>query len=129
MCLQGLVFLHSIPVAHADLKSPNILLNSKGDAKIADVGLGKIMSAPSSGPGSTDAYSPNWAAPEQKARKGMFSKDTILTPYYMPVCMPVYMDCILCSAKGLHTTRDTCVHKMMLAAKMPEAHEAEPACS
>lgn len=33
--------------AHLDLKSPNILLSKDGEAKIADVGLNKIIAGPS----------------------------------------------------------------------------------
>ncbi|KAI7837018.1 hypothetical protein COHA_009096 [Chlorella ohadii] len=40
---KGLVFLHSRRVVHFDLKSPNILLTRDGTAKIADVGMAKIM--------------------------------------------------------------------------------------
>lgn len=44
VCL-GLCYLHSKHIAHLDLKSPNVLLNSNFQAKIGDVGLGKIISA------------------------------------------------------------------------------------
>jgi serine/threonine protein kinase len=40
---KGLVFLHSRRIVHLDLKSPNILLSRDGTAKIADVGLAKII--------------------------------------------------------------------------------------
>ena len=41
--LRGLHFLHSKRVVHMDLKSPNILLTRHGDAKLADVGLAKVI--------------------------------------------------------------------------------------
>ena len=41
---RGLVFLHKRRIIHADLKSKNILLsNDLGTAKLADVGLSRIM--------------------------------------------------------------------------------------
>jgi serine/threonine protein kinase len=40
---RGLHFLHSKRIVHFDLKSQNILLARDGSAKIADVGLAKIM--------------------------------------------------------------------------------------
>eukprot|EP00887_Chlorella_sp_A99_P003887 scaffold11.g3887.t1 len=40
---RGLVFLHSRRIVHFDLKSPNILLSRDGTAKIADVGMAKIL--------------------------------------------------------------------------------------
>ena len=40
---RGLHFLHSRKIVHFDLKSANILLSRDFTAKIADVGLAKIM--------------------------------------------------------------------------------------
>ena len=39
----GIYCMHAQDVAHLDLKTPNILLNSEGRAKIADLGLGKLI--------------------------------------------------------------------------------------
>ncbi|KAL4437441.1 hypothetical protein ABPG75_004580 [Micractinium tetrahymenae] len=40
---RGLVFLHSKRVVHLDIKSPNVLLARDGTAKIADVGMARIL--------------------------------------------------------------------------------------
>ena len=40
-------FLHGRRIIHMDLKSPNILLGSNGEAKIADVGLARVMGSES----------------------------------------------------------------------------------
>ncbi|DBA87503.1 TPA: protein kinase activity protein [Trebouxia sp. C0004] len=64
--IRGLVFLHSNKVVHADLKAKNVLLTQNaGTAKIADVGLARIMQHTMSNtatgdPAGTFAY----AAPE-----------------------------------------------------------------
>ena len=41
--LRGLHYLHSKRIVHMDLKSSNILLTRHGDAKLADVGLAKVI--------------------------------------------------------------------------------------
>ena len=41
---KGLRYLHSKRVVHLDLKSANILLSRAGDAKIADVGMARVLS-------------------------------------------------------------------------------------
>lgn len=64
--IRGLVFLHSNKVVHADLKAKNVLLTQNaGTAKIADVGLARIMqhtlsNTATGDPAGTFAY----AAPE-----------------------------------------------------------------
>jgi len=40
---RGLCFLHSLGIVHFDLKSHNILLAADGTAKIADVGLARLL--------------------------------------------------------------------------------------
>jgi len=44
---RGMHFLHTRRIVHMDLKSPNILLGETGQAKIADVGLARVMGADS----------------------------------------------------------------------------------
>ena len=41
--LQGLSFIHSCNIFHRDLKPQNILMNSKGDVKLADFGLARTF--------------------------------------------------------------------------------------
>ncbi len=62
---RGLVYMHgcSPRVIHFDLKSPNILLSSEGVAKIADVGLSRVLSQTHlSNPRFVGTFA--WAAPE-----------------------------------------------------------------
>lgn len=40
----GLRYLHEHDIIHLDLKSPNVLLNSSGQAKLSDVGLARVLS-------------------------------------------------------------------------------------
>ena len=40
---RGMRYLHRNAVIHLDLKSPNVLLADDGTAKIADVGLARIL--------------------------------------------------------------------------------------
>lgn len=62
---EGLAFLHSRrpPIAHRDIKSPNVLLDHHGDAKLADFGLAKIK-ATSESTLQSKVGSPVWMAPE-----------------------------------------------------------------
>lgn len=41
--LEGLEFLHSNKVMHRDLKCSNILVNSNGEVKLADFGMGMVF--------------------------------------------------------------------------------------
>jgi serine/threonine protein kinase len=43
---KGLIYLHSMQIAHLDLKSPNVMLTANDEAKIGDVGLGKLVANP-----------------------------------------------------------------------------------
>lgn len=62
---RGLHFLHSRSIVHNDLKSANILLSKDGTAKIADVGLARVLRhgyVCSSSGGVVGTFA--WAAPE-----------------------------------------------------------------
>jgi len=43
--LIGVHYMHNKKVFHRDLKPQNVLINSLGDVKIADFGLGRILSS------------------------------------------------------------------------------------
>ncbi|KAK9789195.1 hypothetical protein WJX73_002262 [Symbiochloris irregularis] len=60
---RGLAFLHRKRIAHLDLKSPNILLGRDYTAKIADVGIARVLTdSQVSTVTSTGTFA--WAAPE-----------------------------------------------------------------
>lgn len=60
--LSGLVFLHERNIAHRDIKGANILVNAKGEIKLADFGMAKHINSCSL----MDSFkgSPYWMAPE-----------------------------------------------------------------
>ncbi|KAK9836918.1 hypothetical protein WJX74_011052 [Apatococcus lobatus] len=70
---KGLFFMHRNHIIHFDIKSPNILLTSTLQAKIADVGISKHSTRSSTevegGIGSFD-----WVSPEQIMMEGCTSK-------------------------------------------------------
>lgn len=60
---MGLHYLHGFKVVMLDLKSPNVLLAADGTAKLADVGLARLMTVTSfSHKVPTGTWA--WAAPE-----------------------------------------------------------------
>ncbi|XP_055835744.1 mitogen-activated protein kinase kinase kinase 3-like isoform X2 [Solanum dulcamara] len=60
--LSGLVFLHERNIAHRDIKGANILVNAKGEIKLADFGMAKHINSCCL----MDSFkgSPYWMAPE-----------------------------------------------------------------
>ncbi|CAN0389880.1 unnamed protein product, partial [Scytosiphon promiscuus] len=64
---QGLLFLHLHGITHRDVKSPNVLLDGEGTAKIADFGLAVVNSSvakSTSLPIGQKVGSEFWMAPE-----------------------------------------------------------------
>ncbi|KAK9845241.1 hypothetical protein WJX81_000902 [Elliptochloris bilobata] len=59
---RGLVYLHGRKILHCDIKSGNILLGRGGVAKIADVGLAKLLSSAQTMASAAGTF--DWAAPE-----------------------------------------------------------------
>ena len=63
--VRGLHHMHSRKVMHLDLKSANILIARDGTAKIADVGLAKILTRDNTCVSTEGTF--DWAAPEVSA--------------------------------------------------------------
>lgn len=61
--LQGIKYIHDNNKIHRDIKGQNILLSKKGDIKITDYGISKIISEHKPKP-STFCGTLNWMAPE-----------------------------------------------------------------
>ncbi|KAK8876105.1 hypothetical protein M9Y10_006291 [Tritrichomonas musculus] len=62
--LIGLRYIHSLHVAHRDMKPENILLDQFGHVKISDFGLSKLLDEKSEGLTKTPCGSPCYASPE-----------------------------------------------------------------
>lgn len=62
--LIGLQYIHSMNVAHRDMKPENILLDQFGRIKISDFGLSKCLDNQSNGLTKTPCGSPCYASPE-----------------------------------------------------------------
>eukprot|EP01004_Peranema_trichophorum_P008032 NODE_679_length_2469_cov_36.761722_g584_i0.p1 GENE.NODE_679_length_2469_cov_36.761722_g584_i0~~NODE_679_length_2469_cov_36.761722_g584_i0.p1 ORF type:complete len:444 (+),score=80.93 NODE_679_length_2469_cov_36.761722_g584_i0:54-1385(+) len=65
--LLGLQFLHSHSVAHRDIKCDNVLLDLKGNAKLADFGAATVLTEVSQ---RSFIGSVHWMAPEVAEQKG-----------------------------------------------------------
>jgi serine/threonine protein kinase len=59
---MGLEHCHAHNICHRDLKPENLLLDSKGDVKIADFGMAQLMKK--DGILKTSCGSPHYASPE-----------------------------------------------------------------
>ena len=61
--LKGLFALHKRDIIHRDIKSDNILINEKGDVKLADFGLSAQLTKEHK-VRFTEKGTPHWTAPE-----------------------------------------------------------------
>jgi len=81
---RGMHFLHSSGIVHRDLKSLNLLLDTKWDVKVSDFGLTKFKDDAAKkrgdGPGGVVAGSVQWVAPEVLA--GADGVDYMLADVY-----------------------------------------------
>jgi serine/threonine kinase 4 len=94
--LQGLAYLHGLNRVHRDIKTSNILVNSQGQVKIADLGLCEdIKNGPINGKMSGSKY---WLAPEVIARQ----------PYSTPV--DIWNLGLLCCAMVTKTAPNGTMH-------------------
>ncbi|KAL3513783.1 hypothetical protein ACH5RR_026500 [Cinchona calisaya] len=69
--LCGLVYLHNRNTIHRDIKGANILVNPKGEVKLADFGMAKHIDSCSSM--LSFKGSPYWTAPEVIRNTGVYS--------------------------------------------------------
>jgi small GTP-binding protein len=74
--LLGLAYLHAKRILHRDIKAANILMNSKGEVKIADFGVATTMEAVM---GKTDTLvgTPYWMSPEICSKRQYSEKSDI----------------------------------------------------
>lgn len=79
---KGLAYLHSRGMVHCDLKSANILLNAKGEAKIADFGLSKA-STKSIKVCTEKSQAIEWQAPECLQKNPKFTPESDIFAYGM----------------------------------------------
>ena len=71
--LEGLKYLHSMQIVHRDIKPSNLLVNKKGEVKIADFGISHVLEGKSeaadSGTGTCAYMSPERVDPERWGSK------------------------------------------------------------
>eukprot|EP01126_Amoeba_proteus_P066244 TRINITY_DN9545_c0_g1_i1.p1 TRINITY_DN9545_c0_g1~~TRINITY_DN9545_c0_g1_i1.p1 ORF type:complete len:227 (-),score=46.22 TRINITY_DN9545_c0_g1_i1:4-684(-) len=72
---KGIESIHSKNIVHRDLKSMNILLDSKGTAKIADLGCSRVIREEARLTLTMGVGSPLWMAPEVHSRSYSFPAD------------------------------------------------------
>lgn len=80
---RGLTYLHSRSIIHLDIKSPNMLLTRGLEAKVSDIGLGKVI-VPGGDATGPEGASYWWSSPEQlfgyacTSASDIFSLGTVL---------------------------------------------------
>jgi hypothetical protein len=74
---EGLAAIHKVGIIHRDLKSPNVMIDGQGTAKVMDFGIAKPASAGTDG--ASTGYvlgSPEYMSPEQaRGRRADFRSD------------------------------------------------------
>jgi len=74
---EGLAAIHKVGIIHRDLKSPNVMIDGEGTAKVMDFGIAKPASAGTDG--ASTGYvlgSPEYMSPEQaRGRRADFRSD------------------------------------------------------
>jgi hypothetical protein len=75
---DGLAAVHKVGIVHRDLKSPNVMIDAQGTAKVMDFGIAKAA-GPATDPGASTGYvlgSPEYMSPEQaRGRRADFRSD------------------------------------------------------
>ena len=75
---DGLAAVHKAGIVHRDLKSPNVMIDAEGTAKVMDFGIAKAA-GPATDPGASTGYvlgSPEYMSPEQaRGRRADFRSD------------------------------------------------------
>eukprot|EP01102_Stenamoeba_stenopodia_P019607 TRINITY_DN744_c0_g1_i1.p1 TRINITY_DN744_c0_g1~~TRINITY_DN744_c0_g1_i1.p1 ORF type:complete len:579 (+),score=132.05 TRINITY_DN744_c0_g1_i1:180-1916(+) len=101
--LTGITYLHSLNLAHRDLKSANVMLSVEGGVKMIDFGLCADMSQ---GPRDDVCGSPFWLPPE------MIKNETHSTP----VDLWSYAICLMELANGTPPHEQSATKAMFIAA-------------